>query len=310
MHKFEQHLRIERYEQTHRPLLSSQHRGTDLDPQRIELQEYCQRKGWTVSAEYSDQISGAKFTRAGLDRMMADVRKRKIDVILCTKLDRLGRSLPHMAQLIFELDSNGVAIVCTSQPIDTSEENPAGRLTMHILLAMADFERSLIKERTLAGLKAARARGSPSWRPATLARMRRRLPHCARKAYLFVRSARSFACPLLRSSRPSGLRKLRRRRYGLGRTNSGEPHARRNPIKLSELVRIISRLIAGSEAVLKLGHGHCLRPRSGKQCARGVCREAGLERCLRHQNYEGADTSRPVLASPDASVPRFARAWK
>ena len=139
-----------------------------LDPQRIELQEYCQRKCWTVSAEYSDQISGSKFTRAGLDRMMADVRKRKIDAILCTKLDRLGRSLLHMAQLIFELDSNGVAIVCTSQPIDTSEENPAGRLTMHILLAMSQFERSLIQERTLAGLKAARARGSPSGRPATL----------------------------------------------------------------------------------------------------------------------------------------------
>ena len=98
-----------------------------LDPQRIELQEYCQRKGWTVSAEYSDQISGSKFTRAGLDRMMADVRKHRIDVILCVKLDRLGRSLLHMAQLIFELDSNGVALICTSQPIDTSEENPAGR---------------------------------------------------------------------------------------------------------------------------------------------------------------------------------------
>jgi putative DNA-invertase from lambdoid prophage Rac len=139
-----------------------------LDPQRIELQEYCQRKGWTVSAEYSDQISGSKFTRVGLDRMMADVRKHRIDVILCVKLDRLGRSLLHMAQLIFELDSNGVALICTSQPIDTSEENPAGRLTMHILIAMADFERSLIKERTLAGLKAARAKGARLGRPATL----------------------------------------------------------------------------------------------------------------------------------------------
>ena len=99
---------------------------------------------------------------------MADVRKHRIDVILCVKLDGLGRSLLHMAQLIFELDSNGVALVCTSQPIDTSKENPAGRLTMHILIAMADFERSLIKERTLAGLKAARAKGARLGRPATL----------------------------------------------------------------------------------------------------------------------------------------------
>ena len=138
------------------------------DPQRLELQDYCQRKGWSVAAEYCDTISGAKFTRTGLDRLMAAVRRRKIDVILCVKLDRLGRSFPHLAQMIFEFDSNGVALICTSQPIDTSEENPAGRLIMHVLIAMADFERSLIKERTLAGLKAARAKGARLGRPATL----------------------------------------------------------------------------------------------------------------------------------------------
>src|SRR4029077_19966692 len=135
------------------------------DPQRLELQDYCQRKGWSVAAEYSDQISGAKFTRTGLDRLMSAVRKRKIDVILCVKLDRLGRSFPHLAQMIFEFDSNGVALICTSQPIDTSEENPAGRLIMHVLIAMAQFERSLIQERTRAGLKVARARGVKFGRP-------------------------------------------------------------------------------------------------------------------------------------------------
>ena len=112
-----------------------------------------------MTAEYTDTISGAKFTRTGLDRLMADVRKRRIDTILCTKLDRLGRSLPHLAQIIFELDGNGVALVCSSQPIDTSDENPAGRLIMHVLMAVAEFERSLIRERTRAGLKVARAKG-------------------------------------------------------------------------------------------------------------------------------------------------------
>ena len=138
------------------------------DPQRLELQDYCQRKGWSVAAEYCDTISGAKFTRTGLDRLMAAVRRRKIDVILCVKLDRLGRSFPHLAQMIFEFDSNGVALICTSQPIDTSEENPAGRLIMHVLIAMADFERSLISERTRAGLRVAKARGVKFGRPATL----------------------------------------------------------------------------------------------------------------------------------------------
>jgi putative DNA-invertase from lambdoid prophage Rac len=135
------------------------------DPQRLELHEFCRRKGWNVTAEYSDQISGAKFTRSGLDRLMTAVRKRKIDVILCVKLDRLGRSFPHLAQMIFEFDSNGVALICTSQPIDTSSENPAGRLIMHVLIAMAEFERSLIQERTRAGLKMARVRGVRFGRP-------------------------------------------------------------------------------------------------------------------------------------------------
>jgi putative DNA-invertase from lambdoid prophage Rac len=139
-----------------------------LEPQRLELHDYCNRRGWSVAAEYADTISGAKFTRSGLDQLMSAVRKRKIDTILCTKLDRLGRSLPHLAQIIFELDGNGVALVCSSQPIDTSEENPAGRLIMHVLMAMAEFERSLIRERTRAGLKVARAKGVRFGRPATL----------------------------------------------------------------------------------------------------------------------------------------------
>ena len=139
-----------------------------VDAQRLELLEYCQRRGWEITAEYCDTASGAKSSRKGLDRMMADVRRRRIDVILCVKLDRLGRSLPHLAGLIFEFDSNGVALVCSSQPIDTTSENPAGRLIMHVLMAMAEFERALIKERTLAGLKAARARGATLGRPRSI----------------------------------------------------------------------------------------------------------------------------------------------
>jgi DNA invertase Pin-like site-specific DNA recombinase len=139
-----------------------------IEPQRLELHDYCSRRGWNVVAEYTDTASGAKFTRAGLDELMCAVRKRRIDVILCVKLDRLGRSLPHLAQIISELDANGVALVCSSQSIDTSDENPAGRLVMHVLMAVAQFERSLIRERTRAGLKAARARGIQLGRKPTL----------------------------------------------------------------------------------------------------------------------------------------------
>lgn len=131
-----------------------------VEPQRRELLDYCERRGWSGPTEYADTISGAKFTRSGLDALMAAVRSRRVDVVLCVKLDRLGRSLQHLALLIGELDTARVALICTSQGIDTSTDNPAGRLQLGVLMAVAEFERSLIRERTKAGLAAARARGS------------------------------------------------------------------------------------------------------------------------------------------------------
>ena len=125
------------------------------DPQRCELLDYCARRGWTNLKEYADKISGANFSRFGLNRLMADVRAHRVSAIVCVKMDRLGRSLPHLAQLVAELDCHGVALICTSQGIDTSNENPAGRLQMNILACVADFERSPIRERTKAGLAAA-----------------------------------------------------------------------------------------------------------------------------------------------------------
>ncbi len=129
------------------------------EPQRIELLEYCRRRGWTEIHEFSDVISGAKTARVGLEALMRGVRKGKYDAVLVAKLDRLVRSLPHLAQNVAELDANGVALVATSQGIDTTHQNPAGRLQMHVLMAVAEFEREIIRERTKAGLVAAIARG-------------------------------------------------------------------------------------------------------------------------------------------------------
>ena len=136
-----------------------------VDPQRLELQAYCERRGWSVAAEYTDTASGGRSSRKGLDAMMADVRKRRIDTIVVARLDRLGRSLQHLVALIAELDGCGTALVTSEQPIDTSSENPTGRLVAHILMAMSQFEMSLIKERTRAGLRAARAKGKTLGRP-------------------------------------------------------------------------------------------------------------------------------------------------
>lgn len=138
------------------------------DSQLSELREHCQRRGWIHTVEYQDQVSGSVFTRTGLDELMAAARRGRIDVVVCYKLDRLGRSLPHLAQLIAELTNHGVALVCPSQGIDTSTANPASQLQLNILMAVAEFEREIIRERVRAGLKAAKARGVKLGRPATL----------------------------------------------------------------------------------------------------------------------------------------------
>lgn len=138
------------------------------DSQLIELRSYCDRRDWRNAAEYSDRVSGAKFTRQGLDRLMADVRRGRVDSVVCYKLDRLGRSLAHLAQIVAELTAHGVALICTSQGIDTSDNNPAGRLQLGVLMAVAEFERGIIQERVAAGLRAAKARGVRLGRKPTL----------------------------------------------------------------------------------------------------------------------------------------------
>jgi DNA invertase Pin-like site-specific DNA recombinase len=131
-----------------------------------EVRAYVRRR-WPKAeiVEHLDKASGTRFSREGLDAMMAEIRKDRIDVVAVYKLDRLGRSLQHLAQLIGELETHGTALVASSQGIDTSESNPAGRLQMHVLAAVAEFERSVIVERINAGLAAAREHGTKSGKP-------------------------------------------------------------------------------------------------------------------------------------------------
>jgi len=100
------------------------------DSQIAEVQDYCARRwGDNIAVTViTDTASGAKTSREGLDQVMQIVRHNKADVVACFKLDRLGRSLPHLAQIISELDQHNVAIVATSQGIDTNHDSPAGRL--------------------------------------------------------------------------------------------------------------------------------------------------------------------------------------
>src|SRR5690242_5071002 len=130
-----------------------------------ELTEYVQRRGWELAAVYQDTMSGAKANRPGLDKLMADARQRRFDAVLVWKLDRFGRSLVHCVSGIQDLASMGIRFIATSQGLDTDESNPASNLLMHILAAVAQFERELIHERVSAGMKAARKHGTKTGNP-------------------------------------------------------------------------------------------------------------------------------------------------
>ncbi len=132
------------------------------DNQLHELRRYAEARKWSV-VEYTDTISGAKDRRPALDRLVKDARRRRIDVLVCWRLDRLGRNLKHLVTLLDELSVLGVAFVSLQEGIDAT--TPAGKLQMHILAAIAEFERARIAERVKAGLKRAKNQGQVLGRP-------------------------------------------------------------------------------------------------------------------------------------------------
>jgi putative DNA-invertase from lambdoid prophage Rac len=128
-----------------------------------ELRRYVEARGWSGS-EYVDRgVSGAKDRRPALDQLVTDARRRRFDVLVCWRLDRLGRNLKHLVLLLEELQALGVGFVSLAEGIDAT--TPAGKLQMHILAAIAEFERERIRERVLAGLQRARTQGRRLGRP-------------------------------------------------------------------------------------------------------------------------------------------------
>jgi DNA invertase Pin-like site-specific DNA recombinase len=128
------------------------------------LREYARARGLTVVEEYVDQgVSGAKDQRPALDCLLRDARRRRFDAVACVKLDRLARSVRHLTTLAGEFEALGIGLVVLDQAIDAT--TPSGRLLFHVLGAIAEFERDLIRERTAAGMRAARRRGKRIGRP-------------------------------------------------------------------------------------------------------------------------------------------------
>ena len=138
------------------------------DSQELELKRYCRQRGWKSLTFYTEKISGAKTSRPELDRLVQHIRAGQIERLIVYKLDRLGRSLTHLALILDELNRLKVPLIATSQGIDTSDDNPAGRLQLGVLMAVAEFERGIIRERVNSGLAAAKARGVQLGRPGTI----------------------------------------------------------------------------------------------------------------------------------------------
>jgi DNA invertase Pin-like site-specific DNA recombinase len=136
----------------------------DPELQARELREYAQRRGWQIVREYVDRgVSGSKDSRPALNELLLAVHQRKCDIVLVWKLDRLGRSLRHLVNILAELEARGVAFVSLRDNLDLS--TPSGRLMFNVIGAMAEFERALIQERVKAGIRNARAKGKRIGRP-------------------------------------------------------------------------------------------------------------------------------------------------
>lgn len=133
------------------------------EKQILELTRYAECRDFEIYHTYVDRISGAKDSRPGLNELMMDARQKRFDAVVVWKLDRLGRSLQHLIQIIHEWKNLGIDFICMTEPIDTT--SPSGELVFHIFGAIAQFERKLITERINLGLNRAREQGKRLGRP-------------------------------------------------------------------------------------------------------------------------------------------------
>ena len=138
--------------------------------QERELEAVAERHGWQVVAVFKDQgICGAKGRdgRPGLDKLLQAVSRKEFDVVAAWSVDRLGRSLPDLVNILQEMHAKHVDLYLHQQGIDTT--TPSGKAMFQMMGVFAEFERAMIRERVNAGLARARAEGTRLGRPATVA---------------------------------------------------------------------------------------------------------------------------------------------
>ena len=144
--------------------VSSEQQDTDL--QIRELTEFVAIKGWEIYRIFEEKVTGTHANRKVRKELEADGRKRKFDILVVWKLDRIFRSLKDCINGLQEFADLGIEFVSLKDPgIDMT--TPSGKLLLHVLAAFAEFEASIIKMRVKSGLAAARARGKRLGRPKT-----------------------------------------------------------------------------------------------------------------------------------------------
>ena len=141
------------------------------ETQLYDLRQMAEQRGYRISEEYTDTISGTKARRPGLDAMMRDARRGQFDVVLVWASDRIARSVKHFLDVLDELNRLNIEFISFREQIDTG--GPLGRAVVIIIGAIAELERSLIVERVRAGMRRAKLEGR----------------HIGRKALVLNRSA-------------------------------------------------------------------------------------------------------------------------
>lgn len=144
--------------------VSTKNNGQDPETQLLALREYASARKLEIFSEYVDiGISGSKDSRPALNRLMADARKRRFDTVLVARFDRFARSTRHLVLALEEFNALGVDFISLSESVDTS--TPMGRMVYTVIAAVAELERSLIRERVVMGLQRARVEGKRLGRP-------------------------------------------------------------------------------------------------------------------------------------------------
>jgi len=144
--------------------VSTKNHGQTPETQLVALREYVANRKFEIVHEYVDTgFSGAKDRRPQLDRLMRDAKLKKFDAVVVARFDRFARSTRHLILALEEFHSLGIDFLSLNECVDTS--TPMGKMVFTVIGAVAELERSLIKERVVMGLERARKQGKQLGRP-------------------------------------------------------------------------------------------------------------------------------------------------